>query len=153
MAEGDRKMNAVRKARFIEALGETHGTVTAACRIAGISKQTAYDARKEDPEFAEAWAEAVDYVGDVLEQTAFQRAVQGWEEPVYQGGNLVGTIRKYSDKLLEICLKGARPEKYRERISTDSRIEVTSGVLAVAATATDTADWLKSADGDGDGKD
>src|SRR5262249_4954507 len=44
-----------------------------------------------------------------------RRALVGWDEPVYQGGKLVGHIRKFSDTLLIFALKAERPEKYRER--------------------------------------
>jgi hypothetical protein len=52
-----------------------------------------------------------------LEDEALRRAVEGVEEPVYQGGKQVGVIRKYSDALLMFLLKAARPEKYRENYS------------------------------------
>jgi hypothetical protein len=42
----------------------------------------------------------------MLEAEARRRAVQGWDEPVFHQGRKVGTIRKYSDRMLEILLKG-----------------------------------------------
>ena len=44
-----------------------------------------------------------------------RRAVDGVEEPVYQGGQLVGTKLVYSDTLLGKLLNANRPAKYRER--------------------------------------
>jgi hypothetical protein len=41
--------------------------------------------------------------------------VVGVERPVYQGKDLVGTIREFSDSLLMFGLKAKRPEVYRER--------------------------------------
>ena len=38
-----------------------------------------------------------------------ERAVEGVLEPVYQGGRCVGTVRRYSDKLLETELKALDP--------------------------------------------
>jgi hypothetical protein len=52
---------------------------------------------------------------DALEEEARRRAVDGVLEPVYQGGEKVGTIRKYSDALLMLLLKGKRPDTFRER--------------------------------------
>ncbi len=52
---------------------------------------------------------------DLLEDEAVRRAKDGVEEPVYQGGKLVGHVQKYSDTLLIFLLKGAKPEKFRER--------------------------------------
>jgi len=50
--------------------------------------------------------------------------VDGWEEPVFGSGGTgmgtveVGAIRKFDSTLLIFLLKGARPEKYRERFDT-----------------------------------
>ena len=71
--------------------------------------------RKEDPEFAEAWNLALEAGNDVLEAEALRRAVEGVDEPIYQGGALVGTVTKYSDTLLALLLKAHLPEKFRER--------------------------------------
>ena len=39
------------------------------------------------------------------------------ERPVFQGKQLVGHIRDYSDTHLIFMLKARRPEKYRERLT------------------------------------
>ena len=54
--------------------------------------------------------------GDVLEDEAVRRAKEGVEEPVYQGGKLVGHVQKYSDTLLIFLLKGAKPQKYGDKV-------------------------------------
>ncbi len=61
------------------------------------------------------WAEALREACDILEGEAWRRAVQGVERPIHYQGAQVDTIREYSDTLLIFLLKGARPEKYRER--------------------------------------
>lgn len=77
-----------------------------------------YAQRKDDPDFAQDWADALDTAADVMEHEAFRRAVKGTIKPVYQNGKLVGSIKEYSDTLLIFLLKAARPEKYRERTET-----------------------------------
>ena len=52
---------------------------------------------------------------------AYRRAVLGVAEPVYQGGELVGTVQRYSDRLLEFLIRGRRPQTYRD----NTRLEVT----------------------------
>ena len=42
-----------------------------------------------------------------------KRGVEGWEEPVWYQGRQVGTVHKYSDKLLQTALE-ASDEKYRK---------------------------------------
>ena len=36
---------------------------------------------------------------------AYERAVNGWDEPIIQGGKLVGHKRRYSDVLLKLLLQ------------------------------------------------
>ncbi len=100
------------------------GTVVRAAEIAGIDRSTHYAWMGSDPAYAEAFAAAGEQAVERLEQEARRRAVEGTEKPVYQGGKLVGTIREYSDTLLIFLLKGALPEKYRERVSADVRGEL-----------------------------
>lgn len=80
-----------------------------------------YEQRRADELFAAAWDDALDQASDLLEKEARRRAHDGWDEPVFgslgnnQGSGEIGTVRKYSDTLLIFLLKGARPEKYRDR--------------------------------------
>lgn len=99
---------------FLKALRET-GNISESCRIASLPRTTAKEWRAKDEAFRQAWDEALEVAIDGLELEARRRAVDGVLEPVYQGGKKVGTIRRYSDRMLEILLKGHRPEKYRER--------------------------------------
>jgi hypothetical protein len=98
---------------FLEALCEGWSVTHAADR-ADRHRRRFYDLRDTSEEFAAAWDEAVEAGTQALEDEARRRAVDGWDEPVYQHGELAGTVRKYSDQLLTFLLKGRRPEKYRE---------------------------------------
>lgn len=98
------------------------GNVSDAAKVAKINRDTANEHRKSDPDFAEQWADALEQAADVLEREAFRRAHDGVLEPVFgrdDGPNAgtveVGKILKYSDTLLIFLLKGARPEKYRDK--------------------------------------
>lgn len=106
------------RASFLQHLQET-GNVTASAKAAGFSRTAAYERRSVDPEFAAAWKEAEEIATDTLEAEARRRAIEGVEEPVYYLGKECGRIRKYSDRMLEILLKAHRPDKFRERISTE----------------------------------
>lgn len=99
---------------FLAALAAV-GNVSEAAKAAGVSRAFVYTERKADPAFAALWDDALDGAADVMEREAFRRAVEGVDEPVFQQGQEIGTIRKYSDTLLIFLLKGARPNKYRER--------------------------------------
>lgn len=105
---------------FLDALAVA-GNVSEAARTAGVSRAFVYEERARDAGLAAAWDDALDQAADVMEREALRRAVEGWEEPVFgsvgqgMGSGEIGTVRKYSDTLLIFLLKGARPEKYRER--------------------------------------
>lgn len=100
-------------------------------------------------EFHEAWNAALEIGNDHLEQEAQRRAVDGYNEPIVHKGiqafvrdastgeleldefgkPIPLTIRRYSDRLLEILLKARRPEKFRENMRIEAY--VTGGVLAI----------------------
>lgn len=103
---------------FLAALAET-GIVLHAAAAAGIQRNTAYNRRLNDPDFAAAWDEAIEDAADRLEQEARRRAYEGTDEPVFYRGEQCGAIRRYSDRLLEFLLKGMRPHKFRENHSLE----------------------------------
>lgn len=121
-----------KKALYLEAFSGL-GNLSAASRVSGISRQDHYLWVKKDPQYVADFLEAQEKAIDALETEARRRAVDGTERPVYQGGELVGTIREYSDTLLIFLLKGARPERYRERY--DIQITPTDAIKRVAAEA------------------
>ena len=84
---------------FLEALRNS-ANVRAACKTAGISRSTAYSAKKRSERFRKAWEQAIEDAVDTLEAVAMDRA------------------RKQSDSLLMFMLKAHRPAKYRETIRT-----------------------------------
>jgi hypothetical protein len=131
---------------FCATLAETCQVGKAAAAV-GISRYTAYIWRKNDPEFAARWDEAMKAGLLVLEDEMHRRAVDGVAEPVlHQGqptyltehytddeGNpavrtkldehgqpIPMTVRKYSDTLAIFLAKAHDPEKYRD----NSKVEL-----------------------------
>lgn len=107
------------RAQFLDELRQ-RGNVSDAAKAAGMARETFYKWRADDEEFAAAWNEALEEATDTMEREAWRRAVEGVDEPVFGriGKDLdgeVGTIRRYSDSLMQLLLKAHRPEKYRER--------------------------------------
>ena len=109
------KVTAKKKAAFCKSLVETGGNVSKAALHVGIARQNCYRHKDDDPEFSQAWDEAVEEGTENLEQELYRRAHSGCMKPVYQGGKLVGHIQEYSDTLGIFLLKARKPEKYRER--------------------------------------
>jgi hypothetical protein len=107
-----------KESAFLEALAET-GNVTEACRVAGIARRTVYGWRNFWPDFRELWDEAAALGVEALEDEARRRA-NGYDEPLVDKGRLTGDkIKKYSDTLTIFLLKGAKPEKYKDRIASE----------------------------------
>lgn len=107
-AEGSiRLFDPVRQAVFLQALKEKP-IVGRAAEMAGITVSTAYKLRGRSPAFAAAWDDAVVRGVDGLEEVAMERALEK------------------SDKLMELFLKGLRPERYREKldVNVDARVEI-----------------------------
>lgn len=96
-------------------------TVTDACRRACVSRASAYEARKNDPQFAEAWADVEERTTEQMEREAYRRAVDGWvERDVFDSeGIAIGQVRKFSDSLLTFMLKARRPTVYRENVRVE----------------------------------
>lgn len=117
------KFTLKKRKKFLLALEDT-GNVTEAATQVGITRQTVYGARRRDPAFAKLMEESAGVAADRLEREAFRRACEGWDEPVHYQGLPTSIVRKYSDTLLIFLLKGARPEKYRERYDVKSKGEV-----------------------------
>jgi len=117
----DPKKRAETKAAFLEAY-KNRLRVDLSCKDAKVTKTSIYKWRKEDPEFAAAFAEVRTLVAEALEDEAFRRAYEGNAKPVYQNGKQVGHVQEYSDLLCIFLLKAIRPEVYRDRydVRTDS---------------------------------
>src|SRR5690349_8936538 len=62
------------KPAFLAALAET-GNVTESASRARISRKTAQNHHKSDPDFADGWAEAIEEYSDALEAEADRRGV------------------------------------------------------------------------------
>ncbi len=109
MNRTSRTKSKVRK--FLKLLGDS-ANVSSACRALGIPRQNIYEWRRQDPDFARKMDEAVDLGTCALEDEAIRRGMEGWDEPVYYKGEVVGETRRYSDQLLLATLR-ARDPKYR----------------------------------------
>lgn len=99
---------------FLKAIADG-STITEAAEAAGVDRSTAWRTRDRDPEFLQAFEQALESSADILEKTARRRAIEGWEEPVYQGGQLIGSKTVYSDSLLALLLKGRRKSVFSDR--------------------------------------
>lgn len=93
------------KATFLKAFASMPN-VSTACKRAKISRETAYEWREQDLDFAADWDAAAEASCDALEDVARQRAIET------------------SDTLLIFLLKAHRPLLYRERVEQQHSGEV-----------------------------
>jgi len=118
MGKKRRKITHPKKRAFLAAFAEV-GNITQAAEIAKIERKTHYVWMGKDENYVLAFEEAQEQAADRLEQEARRRAMEGTLKPVFYKGEECGVIREYSDTLLIFLMKGARPEKYKERISAE----------------------------------
>jgi hypothetical protein len=103
--------SAVRQRVFLVALAET-GQVHVAAATARLSARSAYGLRARSSAFAAAWDMAERLAAGRLSALAFDRAINGRIEQVWQAGELVGEKRVPSDKMLMWLLARLDPRRY-----------------------------------------
>lgn len=107
-----------KKKAFLAAFAEV-GNITRAAELAGVSRAMHYDWLRDDPDYPALFQAADQQACDRLEQEARRRAVEGTLKPVFQGGKKVGVVQEYSDTLLIFLMKGAMPERYKDRVHSE----------------------------------
>ena len=105
------------KPEFIEVLRET-GNVTLAAQHAGQSRNQVHDVRQRSKRFAAQWDDALEEATDLLEAEARRRAFTGIDKPMFFKGEVVGSTKKYSDKLLMFLLEAHDP-KFRDGVKVE----------------------------------
>jgi len=150
-----------KKRAYLKAL-EQVGAITVAADSAGISRLTPLDWRAKDPDFVAAEQTALSNFADRLEREAVRRAVRGIRKKKFTGkGEAVidpdtgeqYIEREFSDTLLIFMLKGARPDKYKDRL--DVRVAKEEAELderftkLVEALANRTEEGVAGAEGNG----
>ena len=102
-----------KKTAFLNAFMDL-GHISNACKAAEIARQTHYDWMENDPDYVVRFQRARKIAGEMLIDEARRRAHDGWDEPVYHLGQVVGQVRKYDSTLLMFLIKQLDPS-YRER--------------------------------------
>jgi len=103
--------SAERQRVFLTNLAET-GSVHLASAAARITARSAYRLRARSPAFAAAWDTADQLAVGRLSAIAFDRAINGRTEQVWQEGELVAEKRLPSDRLLMWLLARLDPKRF-----------------------------------------
>lgn len=83
-----------------------------------------------DPEFARGESEAMGVAKDMIEDEIKRRAIEGVEEPVYQGGKLVGHVRHYSDTLLLRLAERYETGSWRSKVQVEQTTDLSNPTRA-----------------------
>lgn len=105
---------------FLEKLVNEYAVIGKAARAANVSVKAVERRRKESPRFAALLAQAESMIDEALEYENIRRALEPKERPMFQRGQLVGTMKEWDTKHLEWVLERRFPEKYH----LGTRIEV-----------------------------
>lgn len=116
MATARNKVTAEKKAAFLEAFKEK-GSIFHAAPVAGISRKQVHAWINTDPAFAKAMAEHKYEAADALEDSLYERGMK-------------------SDTTAAIFwLKGARPEKYKDRVDATLKGDPKQPIVITSMTA------------------
>ncbi len=100
--------------RFIEVLADT-GLVGTAAKSVGLTRESAYRLRRAAgaEAFAAAWDAARHHAGGLIEDIAFERAIDGVAVPVLnEHGEQIASRTRYDNRLLVFLLRRLRADRY-----------------------------------------
>jgi hypothetical protein len=108
---------AARQAAFLRAFAAC-GTVSAASRTVGMSRQSVYDlcARPSAIAFRKAFDAARDCTGGLIEDGAAERSIYGVPRPIFYKGEQVGEWREYDERLTMFLLRYRRRHRYGSQL-------------------------------------
>ena len=115
--------------RFIEALADT-GLVSHAAKAVGMSRESANRLRRSPhgATFSRAWDAARRHSGAALEDIAFERAIEGQEQNIYnEYGEVVCTKRVVNDRMLTFLLSHLMPDRYGKAARAAAPVNQESG--------------------------
>lgn len=105
---------------FLLAFRET-GSVKKTSQITGINRSNHYVWIHTYPSYKRAFNRERLTVSLIIEEGMVERLANGWDEPVYQGGELVGHKKKFDHQTAMRYLEATNPEVFMPK----KEIEVT----------------------------
>ncbi|MEI7875583.1 MAG: hypothetical protein WCK95_25895 [Alphaproteobacteria bacterium] len=100
--------------RFLREFART-GSVSAACRAAGLARRTVYNWRDADADFRRRWAGARERGVGRLRDEIMERAMIGAEVPVWHDGRIVDHVTEPDSCVLWKLLQALHAETYGPR--------------------------------------
>jgi len=100
---------------FLDTFAAT-GHVGRSAKRAQLTPTRIMQERRNNTQFEAQYQLAYEIANTVLEDEAVRRAAHGWLEPVFYRGQKVANVRKYSDQLLALLLKGRLRKTYGDQL-------------------------------------
>lgn len=126
---------------FLRVVAET-ANLKLACQSAGYRNMAAINrALRDDIAFYDAFQEASKAAGDFIEAEATRRAMQGVKKAVYYKGEIIDYEITYSDSLLTLLLKAAKPDKYADRSKNETNVNVRVGIAVLPMKQKSVKEW------------
>ena len=137
---------------FLEVYAQA-ANMSDAARQVGIDPSTPRQAKRRSARFREQLAEMDERVNDRVRREIYTRGVAGWDEPVFgtvrdeQGQThtaQVGTIRRKSDRMLELYAKARMPDEFGDRVKVDyvAKVKLFAEKFGLSEEETRTAERL-----------
>lgn len=139
-------LNPKRKAKFLQELARLGNATVAGDRVK-VSRYKLYTERERDPDFAQAWEDAIQAYYDRCERQLHVRAFEGLDKPLTYKGQISTrldpktgeqvpvTVKEYSDQLAVFLMKGNRREKYGDNTNVNVSGHLTLEALVGASIA------------------
>lgn len=136
--------SAERQRQFLATLAET-GSVHLAADVTALTARSAYKLRTRSPAFAAAWDTAQQLAVGRLSAIAFDRALNGRVEQLFEDGELVAERRVPNDRLLTWLLARLDPRRFalpwEQRGDADPQADALARFPAMLDAVTDTPDY------------
>jgi hypothetical protein len=106
-----------RQTAFLKAFAAC-GTISAACRAVGMSRQSLHDlcARPSAIAFRRALDAARDCSSMLIEDAAAERTIHGVRRPIFYKGEQVGEWREYDERLTMFLLRYRRRHRFGSQL-------------------------------------
>lgn len=113
------------------------GNMSKACRLAGCNSSMHRHWLKKNETYRVAYESCRTIITSAIEESLVFKLINGWREPVFQKGELVGYKRKFDINGMLKYLAKAKPEVFGDKVEVDSSLEGVSPeemVKAMSAT-------------------
>lgn len=91
---------------------DAYGVLSRAARAAGVHVNTVTRRREDDLTFRTLLEQAEDEIRDLVRHEVFRRALEPSQRPIFQRGEMVGTIEEYDNRHLEWLAERFLPEEF-----------------------------------------